>query len=128
RQTGPAYLPVGAGYPAARIALTLRDASPLLVVTDRATAASATALGTGPVLVADDQEILADLAGREGTDLTDAERGGPLRPAQPAYVIYTSGSTGTPKGVVVSHASVCALLTGTRERFGFGPDDVWAWF
>ena len=128
QKTGAAYLPMDPGYPAERIVLTLRDASPVLVVTDRATAASGPALGAGPVLVADGPEVLADLAGRDGTDLTNTERGGPLRPAQPAYVIYTSGSTGTPKGVAVSHASVCALLAGTRERFGFGPDDVWAWF
>ncbi|MFC4062435.1 AMP-binding protein, partial [Planomonospora corallina] len=51
-----------------------------------------------------------------------------LRADHPAYVIFTSGSTGRPKGVVVTHASVTRLLSSTRERFGFGPQDVWTLF
>uniref|UniRef100_UPI003D737A45 AMP-binding protein n=1 Tax=Streptomyces sp. YPW6 TaxID=2840373 RepID=UPI003D737A45 len=60
------------------------------------------------------------------------ESGAPLgvevAPGDVAYVIYTSGSTGRPKGVLVEHRNVVNLLAGTRERFGFGSDDVWSLF
>ncbi|MCC3262835.1 AMP-binding protein, partial [Paenibacillus polymyxa] len=45
-----------------------------------------------------------------------------------AYVISTSGSTGRPKGVRIRHASVLALVLGTRVDFGMGPADVWTLF
>ena len=43
-------------------------------------------------------------------------------------MIYTSGSTGRPKGVAVTHASVAALVAGTREWFRFREGEVWSWF
>ncbi|MBO1418171.1 non-ribosomal peptide synthetase, partial [Streptomyces sp. FH025] len=121
-KSGAAYLPVDPGYPAERIRFMLADAGPALVLATRETAA---ALPEGcPVLLLED--CGAELNGTDaaadstGTDLTDADRLGPLLPEHPAYVIYTSGSTGRPKGVMVTHRSVVALARWAAERFGPG--------
>lgn len=96
----------------------LADAGAAVLVTDRADGV------VGPVSTV--------LTGSGGTDLSgypdSAPSDGGAVAANLAYVIYTSGSTGTPKGVMVEHRQVTALLTGTRGRFGFGPDDVWSMF
>ena len=73
------------------------------------------ATGTGvPVVVVDDAQVCAAVARCTDADLTDVERGGPLRPGGAAYVIYTSGSTGRPKGVVVPHRGLANLLAAHR--------------
>ncbi|MFC5184123.1 non-ribosomal peptide synthetase [Actinomadura harenae] len=112
-KTGAAYVPVDPSYPAERVAFTLADADPALVVCAPAT-----------------EHVLP--AGRARWVL-DGTRPGtfPRRrvvPGTPAYVIYTSGSTGRPKGVVVPHSNVVALLGAARSRFDFGVDDGWALF
>ncbi|MEV5593674.1 non-ribosomal peptide synthase/polyketide synthase [Streptomyces sp. NPDC052496] len=125
-KTGAAYLPVDPGHPAERIALMLRDADPVcLVTTGRAGAAAPHA---ADAVRLDDDTTVRALAEGPGGDLTDAERAGRLDPAHPAYVIYTSGSTGTPKGVAVPHHNVVRLFRQTAGWFGFGPDDVWTLF
>ncbi|QYC41597.1 Dimodular nonribosomal peptide synthase [Nonomuraea coxensis DSM 45129] len=49
-------------------------------------------------------------------------------PEVPTHVIYTSGSTGRPKGVATPEGAVLELFRSARERFSFGPGDVWTWF
>ncbi|WP_240468377.1 non-ribosomal peptide synthetase [Streptomyces dangxiongensis] len=118
-KAGGAYLPVDPAYPAERIAYMLDDAEPACVLTDVATAH--TLPGTIAPLLLDDTG--AAPAGPAGTaDLTDAERGAPLRPDSPAYVIHTSGSTGRPKGVVVTHAGIAGLSASQIERLDVTPD------
>ncbi|MER7188093.1 amino acid adenylation domain-containing protein, partial [Streptomyces hyaluromycini] len=70
----------------------------------------------------------ADAAARDAGPLRPEELRRPLDPDHPAYVTYTSGSTGRPKGVVTTHANVVRLFSTTRDRFGFGADDVWTLF
>ncbi|MFD3872113.1 amino acid adenylation domain-containing protein [Streptomyces sp. NPDC058623] len=117
-KAGGAYLPVDPASPAERREFMLADAGAAVLVTDRADGV------VGPVSTV--------LTGSGGTDLSSypdsAPSDGGAVAANLAYVIYTSGSTGTPKGVMVEHRQVTALLTGTRGRFGFGPDDVWSMF
>ncbi|WP_405503701.1 amino acid adenylation domain-containing protein [Streptomyces anulatus] len=125
-KTGAAYLPLDPAQPAARLAFVLADAAPVLLVTDRATAP---ALPAHPAaLVLDDGTVAARLASRPVTDPGSGDRAAPLLPDHPAYVIYTSGSTGRPKGVLVTHRNVVRLFSTTRDRFGFGADDVWTLF
>ncbi|MGJ3561519.1 AMP-binding protein [Streptomyces sp. INA 01156] len=91
-KTGAAFLPIDPAHPAERIAYTLEDADPVLVLTDQRDPVAATA-GDRPVLRIHD----LPLDGHAATDLTDADRLSPLTVAHPAYVIYTSGSTGRPR-------------------------------
>ncbi|MEU0537128.1 non-ribosomal peptide synthetase [Amycolatopsis tolypomycina] len=107
-KAGAAFLPVDVSYPAERIAPMLTDAAPVVVCTTRAGAADLPETGV-PVVVLDDDGASAALERRPGTDLTDADRTGPLSVANLAYVIYTSGSTGRPKGVAVTHAGLAGL-------------------
>ncbi|MEV7654366.1 amino acid adenylation domain-containing protein [Streptomyces anulatus] len=125
-KSGAAYVPIDPAYPADRIAHTVSDARPALVVTGQRTDVPLPD-GVRRVVLGDDA-VTARLARLPGTDLTDADRLSPLVPASPAYVIYTSGSTGRPKGVVVSHRNVVRLFDATEHWFRFGPDDVWTLF
>ncbi|MGX1914109.1 non-ribosomal peptide synthase/polyketide synthase [Streptomyces phaeochromogenes] len=106
-KTGAAYLPVDAGYPAARIELTLRDAGPVALLTTTDIAARLPATDTVPVRV-----ILDDPATRAAVraeDPTPADAVQPLLDGA-AYVVHTSGSTGTPKGVAVTHRAIDRLV------------------
>ncbi|MBK1783698.1 non-ribosomal peptide synthetase [Prauserella cavernicola] len=115
-KAGAVYLPVDPDYPAERVSFVLSDARPVLVITDRASAAHAPE-GV-PRLLLDDERTLAD---RPDTDPTDADRCGPLRPAHAAYLIYTSGSTGTPKAVVSTHEGLAGLIETWDSTVTAGP-------
>ena len=101
-KTGAAYLPLEPDLPTERIAATLADAGPLLVL----------AAGEVPwhrTMLLDDGVL--DCAGAP-IDLAV--------PDAPAYVIYTSGSTGRPKGVQVPHRAI-GNLAASHERDVLGP-------
>ncbi|MFF7651508.1 non-ribosomal peptide synthase/polyketide synthase [Streptomyces sp. NPDC007983] len=91
-KAGGAFLPVDPHYPAERVAFMLRDAEPLVVLDDVASAWA----GDGP---ADPPSV----------------RG--LTPDHPAYVIYTSGSTGVPKAVMVTHAGLASFSAAAAARY-----------
>ncbi|MFE9657498.1 amino acid adenylation domain-containing protein [Micromonospora sp. NPDC006431] len=120
-KAGAAYLPVDPDYPADRIAYLLDDARPALLLTTRATAALAT--GTATALVLDSDEVRQAVTEHAATALTDADRAGPLRPANPAYLIYTSGSTGRPKGVLVPHQGIVNRLSWMQHEYRLTPQD-----
>ncbi|MFJ8221492.1 amino acid adenylation domain-containing protein [Streptomyces griseus] len=98
-KSGAAYLPVDPALPADRIAYLLRDAQPLLVLTE-------------------EEMARADRAGAPTAAPAPARH-----PDHPAYVIYTSGSTGRPKGVVVPGGGMANLLDSLVRRLGLTPDD-----
>ncbi|MEU5695256.1 amino acid adenylation domain-containing protein [Actinosynnema sp. NPDC020468] len=123
-KAGAAYLPVDTGYPADRIAFVLADADPAVLVTTTGTPIGEPGRGR-PVLL-DDRDTIAAVAALPGSDLADADRGGPLSPVDPAYVIYTSGSTGRPKGVVIEHRGVVGFAAWTGAAFGPEPAHVLA--
>ncbi|MFD9729917.1 amino acid adenylation domain-containing protein, partial [Streptomyces sp. NPDC059072] len=130
-KAGAAYVPVDPNYPAERIAFTLADADPALVVSTGPDAGPDAGLDAGPHaglipagvgrMMWDDAATAAEIEAAPTTAPTDADRRSPLRPAHPAYVIHTSGSTGTPKGVVVSHQGLGSLSGAQIDRFGVGP-------
>ncbi|WP_066944335.1 non-ribosomal peptide synthetase [Microtetraspora fusca] len=120
-KSGGAYVPLDPAYPRERLRFIAADAGILLTVTERRHAA-----------LVPGRRILLDAPTADtpaGTDdrVPGAEAPG-LSPERAAYVIYTSGSTGRPKAVLVTHANLARLFTADRERFGFGPDDVWTLF
>ncbi|MFE2978608.1 amino acid adenylation domain-containing protein [Streptomyces sp. NPDC059258] len=110
-KTGAVHLPVDPDYPAERIAHTLTDAAPALVLTAPGTPAS----DGVPRLEVDGTatERSADDPGLWRTQ----------RPDTAAYIIYTSGSTGRPKGVAVTHTGLPALARTLADAFGAGPGD-----
>ncbi|MFD7668386.1 amino acid adenylation domain-containing protein [Streptomyces sp. NPDC059788] len=114
---GAAYVPMDADLPAERVRWTLRDSGAAAVVTSSDLA---------PVVAGTDvPTVRLDLLPSGEAPCPDPPpRGGTDR----AYIIYTSGSTGEPKGVPVGHRQVAGLFSATRDRFGFGPDDVWTVF
>ncbi|WP_461089341.1 amino acid adenylation domain-containing protein [Streptomyces incanus] len=122
-KTGAAFLPIDPAHPAERIAYTLDDARPVLVLTRDLSPLPHTTTGTRTILHLGDLP-LGDhaLHDNAATDLTDADRLSPLKVSHPAYVIYTSGSTGRPKGVVVSHTGVGNLASAQIERFAVTGD------
>ncbi|QWP77239.1 amino acid adenylation domain-containing protein [Lysobacter sp. K5869] len=91
-KAGAAYLPLDPEAPMQRIALTLDDAAPSLLLTAPAFADAFAGRGL-PLLFAHAQDE------RYGADAAPAlpQVGGDHL----AYVIYTSGSTGVPKGVEI---------------------------
>ncbi|WPO72614.1 non-ribosomal peptide synthetase [Streptomyces sp. KN37] len=122
-KAGAAYLPLEPGHPTDRIAYTLRDARPALLLTaDGQFPEPPHGLAVERVDLGDER-TRAELAAGPDTD-----PGSAVGPEHPAYVIYTSGSTGRPKGVVVPHQNVVRLLDSTDPLFGFGSDDVWTLF
>ncbi|MFC4464297.1 amino acid adenylation domain-containing protein [Streptomyces xiangluensis] len=99
-KSGAGYVPVDPEFPQDRIAYILRDADPVLTLTE---------------------DVLAqvDLSGCASDDPVIAGRSG----KHAAYVIYTSGSTGRPKGVTVSQAALVNFLTAMQDRFALTGDD-----
>ncbi|CAL9325845.1 Linear gramicidin synthase subunit D [Streptomyces sp. SudanB52_2052] len=97
QKAGAAYLPLDPAWPEERIAGMLADARPVALVATTGTAPAPDTLGEVPVLLLDDPGTRQRLADADGTDLTDADRGGALLPEHPAYIIYTSGSTAAPR-------------------------------
>ncbi|MFJ4030803.1 amino acid adenylation domain-containing protein [Streptomyces griseoluteus] len=95
-KAGAAYLPIDLEHPEARIAFTLSDARPVLLLTHAHRVRGRQP--AVPVLTLDDRAAWS--AGHTAPPATGPD------PRDAAYVIYTSGSTGRPKGVVVTHASL----------------------
>ncbi|GAA4671904.1 amino acid adenylation domain-containing protein [Streptomyces youssoufiensis] len=128
-RAGAAYVPIDLRYPTDRIAYTLADAAPAAVLTT-AEHADDQALRGHPVLtLTEDGDPLApEAAAPEAAAPARAGGPAPAHPEHAAYLIYTSGSTGRPKGVVVSRRNITRLFDATRERFAFGPADVWTMF
>jgi amino acid adenylation domain-containing protein len=117
-KAGAAYVPLDPAYPPARLAYTLQDSAPTVLVTGEALLQTLPGLAQAP-----DTLLL------EQCDAARDDDPPPLAgPDHLAYVIYTSGSTGEPKGVAVTHRNVTRLFAATRADFGFGEDDVWTLF
>jgi amino acid adenylation domain-containing protein len=113
-RAGGAYLPLDPGYPRDRLALTLEDACPAVVLTHSRWAASLPDAGI-PTLFLDREGLAAEGPGSAALR--------PVDPDHPAYVIYTSGSTGRPKGVTVSHRAIANRLLWMQRDFPLTPDD-----
>ncbi|MGW4913543.1 amino acid adenylation domain-containing protein [Streptomyces sp. NPDC004270] len=118
-KAGGAYVPIDLDYPAARIGYMLDDARPVTIIT-QTSVQETTVLSErhgAAVLLLDTPETVSLLTDQDSTDLTDADRNGPLLPEHPAYVIYTSGSTGRPKGVTVSHVGVINQFAWMQREY-----------
>ncbi|HWM04880.1 MAG TPA: amino acid adenylation domain-containing protein, partial [Actinophytocola sp.] len=101
-KAGAAYLPIDPAYPGHRLELVLKEARPLLVLTDTTTARVLPPVDL-PRLHLDELDLTT------GDDTYP--RATALRPSNLAYVMYTSGSTGTPKGVAITQHGVTNGVT-----------------
>jgi amino acid adenylation domain-containing protein len=117
-KAGCAYVPLEPDSPGERTAYTMIDSGARIAVVQRAAGTTNPSLPVLPLTT-----LLKMAAGQDGRSPPAGEAA-----SDEAYVIYTSGSTGRPKGVRIRHASVLALVLGTRVDFGMGPADVWTLF
>src|SRR5258708_21615965 len=111
-KAGGAYLPLDPSYPSERLSLILRDAQPVVVLTQRHWVQKPASHGAPGVMLEGDFEA-------EG----DANPASQTTPDNAAYVIYTSGSTGLPKGVVNIHRGICNYTIWWREYLKLTADD-----
>ncbi|WP_198535037.1 non-ribosomal peptide synthetase, partial [Streptomyces natalensis] len=118
-KSGAAYLPLDPGHPRDRIAFTLTDAAPGLVLTTGDAAAVLTGVPL-PQLVLDAADTRAALSAQPAT----APARPPYPPNRPAYALYTSGSTGTPKGVVVEHGALVNHMSWMADAFPLDAQDT----
>ncbi|TDP44469.1 non-ribosomal peptide synthetase [Zavarzinia compransoris] len=113
-KAGGAYLPLDIGAPAARLAMTLEDGAPALVLTISELT---------PILPAAGQRLfLLDKVPTAAQPATAPARAD-LGAGDTAYVIFTSGSTGRPKGVVISHRALTNCLLTFADFTGLTPAD-----
>ncbi|MFE3898874.1 amino acid adenylation domain-containing protein [Streptomyces sp. NPDC059153] len=112
---GAVYLPVDAGWPAARVESLLTDSGAVLMLTTGAEA---------------DCGELVKGARAAGVPTAAPEPADPpyIRTAPPApdevrYILYTSGSTGRPKAAIVEHQGMLNHLWAKVDDLGLTADD-----
>jgi amino acid adenylation domain-containing protein len=112
-KAGAAYVPLDPAYPAERLAWSLSDSAPSILLTRSQIHASLPETAIPVVLLDNTSEFERELTDNlESDNLSDL-----------AYVIYTSGSTGRPKGVVIEHAGLTNYLWWALRAYGQGDSD-----
>ena len=115
-KAGGAYVPLDPASPPERLALTIEDAQPPVVLTQESLRSRLTTARSGARLVTL-EELLRTPAAAPATPAPWPE------PRQLAYVIYTSGSTGRPKGVQIEHGSLLNLIQWHQKTYQVTPGD-----
>lgn len=113
--SGAAYVPIDPAYPLTRIAVTLADAAPAVVVTTTDLELPPSPGARVLRLTSGARTSIAEHAPRR-PDVT-------VLPDQPAYLIYTSGTTGAPKGAVIAHRGALELADDQIRRWDIGAGD-----
>ncbi len=111
-KAGGAYLPLDPALPPARLAATLAQVRPSLVLTSDALQQRLGASGEALLVL-------------EALDLAGAPRTGVSRTvaaSSPAHLLQTSGSTGQPATVVVPHGALACRCAHYREVWPLGPE------
>ncbi|MFC5742976.1 non-ribosomal peptide synthetase [Dyella tabacisoli] len=127
-KAGGAYVPLDPSYPAERLTYVLKDAQPLLVLTD---ASGRRVLGARPaeLVTLDLDDASPPWAARSihNPSIHNPSSHNPevvgLTSRHLAYVIYTSGSTGQPKGVMVEHRNICHQVAALQRAYRLHAED-----
>ena len=112
-KAGGAYVPLDPDYPADRLAVTLAETRPPVVLAHERGIDRFPRTDADLVFLDRDWPVIAKYPD------TAPEAGGSARDL--AYVVYTSGSTGRPKGVMVEHRSLYNTVTAVVGPYGLTP-------
>lgn len=115
-RTGVIFLPVNPGYTVAETEHFLRDAEPVLAVTDPGRVEGLQALGAR---VMDLPTLLAQAEG-QGGDYADPAHA----PDDLAAILYTSGTTGRSKGVMLTRENLASNAEALVGLWRFTENDV----
>ncbi|WP_330178910.1 amino acid adenylation domain-containing protein [Nocardia sp. NBC_01503] len=117
-KTGAAFVPLGTGMPADRMARIAAECGAELGLTHTGTAELPDAVRW---IALDDLLAEGDTWPESAAPLAAHELRGRPHLANPAYVVFTSGSTGTPKGVVVTHTGLAGLAAAVVDSYRVTP-------
>lgn len=112
-KAGGGYVPLDPDYPADRLAVTLDETRPPIVLAHED--------GVGKFPRTDADLVFMDRDWPVIAKYPDTDPEAPGSPRDLAYVVYTSGSTGKPKGVAVEHRSLYNTVTAVVEPYGLTP-------
>ncbi|WP_067510180.1 non-ribosomal peptide synthetase [Actinoplanes sp. TFC3] len=112
-KAGGAYVPLDPDYPAERLAVTLAETRPAVVLAHEGAIDKFPRSDADLVFLDRDWPVVAKYP--------DIDPGAPGSARDLAYVVYTSGSTGRPKGVMVEHRSLYNTVTAVVEPYGLTP-------
>ncbi|MTJ09880.1 non-ribosomal peptide synthetase [Anabaena sp. UHCC 0204] len=116
-KAGGAYVPLDPSYPQERLAFTLENSQPKVLLTQSHIKLE---LPTDTIQVVYIDEIDNFINEESQKNLIDTNY-----PQSLAYVIYTSGSTGKPKGVRVTHANLCHYVQAMQKALDITADDIY---
>lgn len=130
-KAGGAYVPLDPSYPKERLAYMLKDAQPLVLLTqDRLRGKLFEQRGANREEKRSSGDLFAQLnvisLDTEWDKIAHESTLNPVTETKStnlAYVIYTSGSTGKPKGVAIQHQSLVNFLTSMCEAPGLAAGD-----
>ena len=118
-KAGAAYVPLDPAYPVDRLAYTLQDSAPTVLLTQSGMEHDWRELLDGATTTMRVLDMVADSAqwaDEADTDLACADTG--VTQPNLAYVLYTSGSTGKPKGVAMPHGPLANLISWQMRQPG----------
>ncbi|MDP9146955.1 MAG: amino acid adenylation domain-containing protein, partial [Acidobacteriota bacterium] len=116
-KAGGAYMPLDPEYPQDRVALMLKDALPVAILT-QAGLRNTLPPNEIPTICLDTEWATVETNPKTNPGVA-------MKPTDAAYVIYTSGSTGIPKGVVNIHEGIVNRLLWMQDAYRLtGSDKV----
>jgi nonribosomal peptide synthetase MxcG len=122
--SGAAYLALDPEAPIARNASLLKDARPVLLITqpDR----QLQSLADLPPQLLLNSLLPTNVVQAIAQHQPSPQETVPLKQIRDntlAYMVYTSGSTGQPKGVMIEHLALASFVRGAVQRYGIRPGD-----
>lgn len=115
-KAGGAYVPIDPGYPEARLAFMLADASPAVLLSQERFRDKLPEHSAQTLFLDTDWPTIAEHRHDNPVCKVTADK--------LAYVIYTSGSTGEPKGAMNTHRAVVNRLLWMQEAYSLAPGDA----